>query len=132
MSMWRSEGIIVLARVVGAAYAGERPRAQEPPNAVAQPSPAAFFASRLCGIRIKGERKDRWMRLPKPESSVIEHRFGASGKSFDHTATTLSIRDDNDKPIASVVYVACVRHDLKGGGQQRSLHEARRRATRFA
>jgi len=58
------------------------------------------------------------MRLPKPESSATEHRFVVVGKSFDYTATagTLIIRDDEDKPIASIGYVAYVRHDLKGGG----------------
>jgi hypothetical protein len=83
-----------------------------------QPSPAAALTSQLCRIDIKGEKKDQWMRLPKPESSVTEHRFGVGGKSFDYTATagTLIIRDDEDKPIASVGYVAYVRHDLKGGG----------------
>ena len=118
MSKWRSVGIIVLASVCGAAYTGERPHAQEPPHAVEQPSPAAALTSQLCKIDIKGEKKDQWMRLPKPESSVTQHRFGVGGKSFDYTATagTLIIRDDEDKPIASIGYVAYVRPDLKGGG----------------
>src|SRR5580692_8716215 len=118
MSKWRSVGIIVLASVCGAVYTGERPRAQEPPHAVGEPSPAAALTSQLCKIDIKGEKKDQWMRLPKPESSATEHRFGVGGKSFDYTATagTLIIRDDEDKPIASIGYVAYVRHDLKGGG----------------
>jgi hypothetical protein len=72
MSKWRSAGIIVLASVCGAAYTGERPRGQEPPHAVEQPSPAAVLTSQLCRIDIKGEKKDQWMRLPKPESSVTE------------------------------------------------------------
>src|SRR6204780_1622298 len=118
MSKWRSVGIIVVASVCGAAYTGERPRAQEPPHAVEQPSPSAALTSQLCRIDIKGDKKDQWMRLPKPESSVTEHRFGVGGKSFDYTATagTLIIRDDKDKPIASVGYVAFVRRELKGGG----------------
>jgi carboxypeptidase C (cathepsin A) len=47
-----------------------------------------------------------------------QHRFGVGGKSFDYTATAdpLIIRDDEDKPIASIGYVAYVRHDLKGCG----------------
>jgi carboxypeptidase C (cathepsin A) len=55
---------------------------------------------------------------PKPESSVTEHCFGVGGKSFDYTATagTSIIRDDEDKPIASIGYVTYVRHDLKSGG----------------
>ena len=118
MSKWRSVGIVVLASVCGAAYTGERPRAQEPSHAVEQPSPAAAATSQLCKIDIKGDKKEEWMRLPKPESSVTEHRFGIGAKSFDYTATagTLIIRDDEDKPIASIGYVAYVRHELKGSG----------------
>jgi len=59
------------------------------------------------------------MRLPNAESSVTQHRLSAGGKSFDYTATagTLIIRDDEDKPIASMGYIAYVRHDLKGSGR---------------
>src|ERR1700676_3417713 len=118
MSKWRSVGIIALAGVCGAAYGGDSPRAEEPSHAVEQPSPASVLTSQLCRIDIKGEKKDQWMRLPKPESSVTQHRFGVGGKSFDYTATagTLIIRDDEDKPTASIGYVAYVRHDPKGGG----------------
>jgi len=118
MSKWRSVGIVTLVSVCGAAFADERPRAEEPSHAFEEPSPAAVLISQLCKIDIKGEKKDQWMRLPKPESSVTQHRFGVGGKSFDYTATagTLTIRDDEDKPIASIGYVAYVRHDLKGGG----------------
>src|ERR1700724_74201 len=118
MSKWRSVGIIALTGVCGAAYADERPRAEEPSHAVEQPGAAALLTSQLCRIDIKGEKKDQWMRLPKAESSVTQHRFGVGGKSFDYAATagTLIIRDDEDKPIASMGYVAYVRHDLKGGG----------------
>ena len=56
MSKWRSVGIIVLASVCGAVYTGERPRAQEPPHAVEQPSPTAVLTSQLCRIDIKGEK----------------------------------------------------------------------------
>jgi carboxypeptidase C (cathepsin A) len=108
MSKWRSAGIIVLGSVCGAAYTGERPRAQEPPHAVEKPGPAAVLSLQLCRIDIKGEKKDRWMRLPKPESSVTERRLGVGGKSIDYTATAgaLIIRDDEDKPFASIGYVA--------------------------
>src|SRR5438132_13644684 len=65
----------------------------------------------------KGEKKDQWMRLPKAESSVTQHHLTVGGRSFDYTATagTLIICDDEDKPIASIGYVAYVRHDAKGG-----------------
>src|SRR5882762_7575248 len=80
MSKWRSVGIIALAGVCGAAYADERPRAEEPSHAVEQPGPAALLTSQLCRIDIKGEKKDQWMRLPKAESSVTQHRLGVGGK----------------------------------------------------
>jgi hypothetical protein len=55
---WRSVGIIALMNVGGAAYADERPRAEEPSQAVEQPSPAAALTSQLCRIDIKDEKKD--------------------------------------------------------------------------
>src|ERR1700681_4318783 len=118
MSKLRSVGIIVLAGVCGAGYADERPRVEEPSHAVEQPGPAALLTSQLCRIDIKGEKKDQWMRLPKAESSVTQHRFGVGGKSFTYTAPpgTLITRGEENKPIASIGYVAYVRHDLKGGG----------------
>ena len=75
-------------------------------------SPAQL--SQLCRIDIKGDKKDQWMRLPKAESSVTQHHFGG-GKGFDYTATagTLIVRDDEDKPMASIGYVAYTR---KGAG----------------
>jgi carboxypeptidase C (cathepsin A) len=73
---------------------------------------------RLCRIDVKGDLKDEWRRLPVAESSVTEHHFGGGGKSFDYTATagTLIVRDDEDKPIASIGYVAYTRKAGKDGG----------------
>ena len=123
MSKWRSAGLIALAGVCGAALAQERPRAEEPSHAIEQSArageqagPAATVNERLCRIDIRGDKKDQWMRLPNAQSSVTQHRLNAGGKSFDYTATagTLIIRDDADKPIASIGYIAYTRHDLKG------------------
>ena len=74
------------------------------------------MASQLCKIDIKGDKKEEWMRLPKAESSVTQHHLSAGGKGFDYTATagTLIVRDDEDKPIASIGYVAYTRKDVKG------------------
>ncbi len=74
----------------------------------------------LCKIDIKGDKKDQWMRLPKAETSVTQHRItAAGGKPIDYTATagTLIIRDDEDKPIASIGYVAYTRRDAKAGSR---------------
>jgi len=56
------------------------------PCGPSSPAPAALLTSQLCRIDIKGEKKDQWMRLPKAESSVTQHRLGVGGKSFDYTA----------------------------------------------
>src|SRR2546429_235885 len=123
MWKWRSAGIVALASGCRAGLAQERPRAEEPSHAIEQgarageqPGPAAGLTSQLCRIDIKGDKKDQWMRLPKAESSVTQHRLNAGGKAFDYTATagTLIIRDDEDKPTASMGYIAYTRHDLKG------------------
>src|SRR2546429_442891 len=128
MSNWRSAGIIALAGVLNwavAAGAQEPPRAEgateaakpQPARAPEPPSAQAVLLGQLCKIDIKGEKKDQWMRLPKAESSVTQHHLTVGGRSLDYTATagTLIIRDDEDKPIASIGYVAYVRHDAKGG-----------------
>src|SRR5215472_17638393 len=72
---------------------------------------------RLCHIDVKGDLKDEWKRLPVAASSVTEHHFSAGGKAFDYTATagTLIVRDDEDKPIASIGYVAYTRKGARDG-----------------
>jgi carboxypeptidase C (cathepsin A) len=127
MSSWRSPGIIALTGVLSWAVAagaqdparpeGAAEAAKQPARAPEQPSPQAALMGQLCKIDIKGEKKDQWMRLPKAESSVTQHHLTVGGRSFDYTATagTLIIRDDEDKPIASIGYVAYVRHETKGG-----------------
>ncbi|HYM43679.1 MAG TPA: hypothetical protein VET46_13040 [Steroidobacteraceae bacterium] len=72
---------------------------------------------RLCHIDVKGDMKEEWRRLPTAQTSVTEHRFAAAGKAFDYTATagTLIVRDDEDKPIASIGYVAYTRKAGKDG-----------------
>ncbi len=120
----RSLGAVALAGVLSAAVAQEPPRAEAasdaakpPARAPEAPSPQAALMGQLCKIDIKGDKKDQWMRLPRAESSVTPHHTSVGGKSFDYTATagTLIIRDDEDKPIASIGYVAYVRHDAKSG-----------------
>jgi carboxypeptidase C (cathepsin A) len=54
---------------------------------------------------------DEARKNPQPQSSVTHHQFAAGKLKFDYTATagTLVIRDDADKPIATMGYVAYVR-----------------------
>jgi len=82
--------------------------------AAEQPGGASPSLGELCHIDLKGDKKDEWIRPPKAESSLTQHHFSAGGKSFDYTATagTLILRDDDDKPIASMGYVAYTRRDL--------------------
>jgi carboxypeptidase C (cathepsin A) len=125
MAKWLSVGAIALGLLGVAAYAQEPSRgADGPAGAGAQPggqsgpSPAAVM--QLCKIDLKGDKKDQWMRLPKAEQSVTQHRLSLGGKSLEYTATagTLIVRDDEDKPIASIGYIAYVRRDAKGGGER--------------
>src|SRR5215469_7119376 len=115
-------GLIVISVLVGGAYAQE-PAAGEggaPPRTAAggKAAPSPALVSQLCKIDLKGDKKDQWMRLPQAESSVTQHRLNVGGKSIDYTATagTLIVRDEEDKPMASMGYIAYVRRDGKGGG----------------
>ena len=98
--------VMVLWAGVGAAYAQES-APPEGAGAIAQSgakAPSAVQMSQLCRIDIKGDKKDQWMRLPTAQSSVTQHRLSLGGKSIDYAATagTLIVRDEDDKPIASI------------------------------
>jgi carboxypeptidase C (cathepsin A) len=125
MSIWRSAGIMAssacavwlaaqVARAQDASHAGAAPGAAPAPAANA----AAILVQQLCKIDMKGDKKEQWLRLPQAESSVTQHRLAIAGKTLDYTATagTLIVRDDDDKPMASLGYVAYVRQDGRGGG----------------
>ena len=96
-------GILALTGLGGAARADEQPGGQ------------AGSLAQACQFDVKGDRKDEWKRAPKADSSVTSHRLTAGGKSIDYTATagTLVIRDDDDKPIANMGYIAYTRRDVK-------------------
>jgi carboxypeptidase C (cathepsin A) len=81
--------------------------------AQAQGSPAGALAS-VCQADVKGDKKDEWMREPSSRSSVTQHRLSAGGKSIEYSATAglLVIRDNEDKPIANLSYVAYTRRDV--------------------
>jgi carboxypeptidase C (cathepsin A) len=124
MPKWMVLGVILLAGRAGAVYADEPSAADQPAESAARapgaaaPSPLVSLESQLCKIDIRGEKQQQWMRLPKAESSVTQHHLSIGGKTIDYTATagTLILRDDEDKPIASMGYVAYTRHDLKASG----------------
>ena len=125
MSIWRSAGIMAVSAcgvwlADPAAYAQDASHAGAAPAAAPAPaaSAAAVLAQQLCKIDIKGDKKEQWLRLPQAESSVTQRHLSAGGKTLDYTATagTLIVRDDDDKPMASMGYVAYVRQDGKGGG----------------
>jgi carboxypeptidase C (cathepsin A) len=123
MSKWMVLGVMVLAGAAAAAHADEPSAdqlAQWAAPGTAATSPIVLLESQLCKIDIKGEKQRQWMRLPKAESSVTQHRLAVGGKTIDYTATagTLIVRDDEDKPIASMGYVAYTRHDTKVSGSR--------------
>jgi len=110
----------------GSAYAQEAKAGAEhspPKGAESHAGPPADWAANLrflCHIDAKGDLKDEWRRLPEAQSSVTQHHFGAGGRSFDYTATagTLIVRDDEDKPVASMGYVAYTRRPAREGEER--------------
>ena len=114
-------GVIVVSGLVGGAYAQESASgeggAPAPAPAGAKAIPAPTQVSQLCRIDMKGDKKDQWMRLPIAQTSVTQHRLSLGGKAIEYAATagTLIVRDDDDKPIASIGYVAYTRRDGKSG-----------------
>ena len=101
--------------LTGLLAAGAALAADEPPKSDGGVSAAQL--SQQCRIDIRGDKKEQWMRLPKAETSVTQHHITVGGKTLDYTATagTLIVRDDEDKPIASIGYVAYTRAGAKGG-----------------
>jgi carboxypeptidase C (cathepsin A) len=109
MSKWLSVSIMTLA--------GSGVASADTP-APAAPNPTVTLESQLCRIDIKGDKKEQWMRLPKAAASVTQHHLNVGGRTIDYTATagTLIVRDEEDKPWASIGYVAYVRQGAKDGG----------------
>jgi carboxypeptidase C (cathepsin A) len=107
---------LALAWLAGAAYAAEAPQKEGAKPSTA-PTPAEV--SQLCGIDMKGDKKDQWIRLPRGDSSVTQHHVTLNGKGIEYTATAgrMVVRDDDDKPIAEIGYVAYVRQDKNGGAR---------------
>ena len=68
----------------------------------------AVAIATACQIDATDTNKLKWMREPKVEQSVTQHRLSAGGKAMDYTATAgaLVVRDDADKPVANMGYIA--------------------------
>lgn len=84
----------------------------------APPTPAEQTAAALCQLSQEeiGKDKDAWRRLPSADQSVTQHRMpGAKALEYTATAGTLVIRDDEDKPIANIGYIAYVRKNPGAG-----------------
>jgi len=123
MSHWLLAAVTVVWGWVGVAYAQEpAPAEGVAPSAQAggKSGPSAAQLSQLCRIDIRGDKKEQWMRLPAAQTVVTQHRLSLGGKSFEYTTTagTLIARDDDDKPIASIGYVAYLRRDTKSAGSR--------------
>ncbi|MBS0394738.1 MAG: carboxypeptidase [Proteobacteria bacterium] len=57
---------------------------------------------------------------PKAEQSVTQHALRAGALSFEYTATagTALVRDKDDKPVASIGYVAYTRRDARDAARR--------------
>jgi carboxypeptidase C (cathepsin A) len=82
--------------------------------ALAGPARAAETADKAADVKPAAKPE------PKAEQSVTQHALRAGGLSFDYTATAgaLLVRDKDDKPIASLGYVAYARRDAKDPGRR--------------
>jgi carboxypeptidase C (cathepsin A) len=114
-------GITALAAMATTAYPQEHAGADGTPDAASHGDKDSATdvarVMRLCKIDVKGDKKEQWIRLPKAESSVTQHRLNLNGKTIDYTATagTLILLDEEDKPMASIGYVAYVRQGTNDG-----------------
>src|SRR6266404_2367423 len=104
----------IAACLVGAAGLWNGAQADDRPGA------AGSALLEACQMDVKADKKDEWKREPKAEGSVTQHHLAAGGKTFDYTATagTLVIRDNDDKPMANMGYIAYTRRDAKEVGQR--------------
>lgn len=117
-------GVVLAGCWVAAGSAQDAPvsrsAASQAQSSSAHPTPPGGWAAELmqrCQVDVKGELGQEWRRLPEAQSSVTQHHFSAGGQSFDYTATagTLIVRDDDDKPVASIGYVAYTRRPAHEG-----------------
>jgi carboxypeptidase C (cathepsin A) len=102
--MFRHLAFGALSLAQAAAWAADPPKE----------SPLTHAASELmqqCRIDMKGDKAQQYLRPPIAESAVTQHRITLRGKTIDYSASagTLIVRDDDDKPMVSMGYVAYVR-----------------------
>jgi carboxypeptidase C (cathepsin A) len=120
MSKLLSVGALVMTAGVGFASAANKVDAE---GAASFTEPPAAQLAQECRIDLKPDQKDKWMEAPLATASVTQHHFSSGGKSFDYTATagTLIVRDDLDKPMANIGYVAYARREPKGSTLTRPI-----------
>ena len=116
-------GVVVMWVLAGALHAQESASpegAGASVPAAGKAAPSAAQISQLCRIDIKGDKKEQWMRLPAAQASVTQHRLNLGGKAFDYTAAAgvLIVRDDEDRPIARIGYIAYTRRDSKNPAER--------------
>ena len=76
---------------------------------------SARILAQACQVDAKGDKNDEWKREPNAKNSVTQHRLTTGGKSMEYLATAglLVIRDNEDKPMANLSYIAYTRRDVK-------------------
>lgn len=104
----------LLVMILALTVAGTAARADDEKDS------ARAAVAALCQTKLKSDDKDKekneeWKRPPLAEQSVTQHHLSTGGKSLDYTATAgvLVIRDDADKPIANMGYIAYTKRDVK-------------------
>jgi carboxypeptidase C (cathepsin A) len=110
--MFRHLAFGALSLTAAAAWAADPPK--EAPL-----THAATELMQQCRIDMKGDKAQQYMRPPVAESAVTQQHVTLHGKSIDYTATagTLIVRDDEDRPMVSMGYVAYVRSGKDNGAR---------------
>ena len=94
-----------------------QPRTDDKPAAPDKAAAAEKAAVPTCpGDDPKGKEVPE----PKPEQAVTRHRVSIGGSTVDYTATagTLILRNAEDKPVASIGYVAYTETDVRDPGRR--------------
>lgn len=109
--MIRSLAAVALITAAVAASAQERPRSEAPPEKAGSERPAPDVARRHRDA-MADEVERAWVRPPVDEAtSVTRGAVTVRGQRIAYTATagTLTIRDDDARPTASIFYTAYTR-----------------------
>ena len=91
--------------------ADDRPAAPEKGATADKPGPATCPGD---------DPKGKEVPEPKPEQAVTRHRLTVGGSTIEYTATagTLILRNAEDRPVASIGYIAYTQTDVRDPGRR--------------